>query len=130
MPSGLACGTGSETRMHDLRQRIWELDEILTSSKWPPISPWWKAVIDTVYETEAREIVIQGGRRGGKSSTIAGRVAVAETLFGDHLVPPGDTGYFAIVSAERDQAKERLQTIRDVLEVLEIDYHYTQQMIT
>src|SRR5690606_30635590 len=65
-----------------------------------------------------------------KSSTIAGRVAVAETLFGEHIVPPGDTGYFAIVSAERDQAKERLQTIRDVLEVLEIDYHYTQQMIT
>ena len=116
--------------MHDLRQRIWELDEILTAAKWPPISPWWKAVIDTVYETNVREVVIQGGRRGGKSSTIAGRVAVAETLFGEHIVPPGDTGYFAIVSAERDQAKERLQTIRDVLEVLEIDYHYTQQMIT
>jgi hypothetical protein len=41
-------------------------------------------------------------------------------MFGEHDVPPGDTGVFAIISAERPQAKERVVTIKAICDVLGI----------
>jgi hypothetical protein len=60
------------------------------------------------------------GRQGGKSTTVA-RVAVFECLFGEHSIPPGTTGVYAVVSAERWQAKERVVTIKQICDVLGVD---------
>jgi len=46
---------------------------------------------------------------------------VYECLFGEHDIPPGDTGVYAIISAERPQAKERLKTIGKICDVLGVD---------
>jgi hypothetical protein len=89
----------------------------LISKGWHDLSPWWRKTIGRAYLSGARNAVIRGGRRGGKSTSVC-RIAVHEVLNVPHIVPPGDIGYFAIISAERDQAKERLRTIAKILETL------------
>lgn len=73
--------------------------------------------------------MIRGGRRGGKSSTVC-RIAVAEILNEKHNVPPGDIGIFAIISATKEQAKERLKTCGQILSALGIAHHQTAESIT
>jgi hypothetical protein len=108
-----------------------ELDAIndkLVSKGWPDTAPWWRKTIARSYLAGVRNIVIRGGRRGGKSTTVC-RVAVYDTLYGNHDVPPGDVGYFAIISAEKGQAKERLLTIKKILETLGVDHKATAEQI-
>jgi hypothetical protein len=67
-----------------------------------------------------RFCVGMGGRRLGKSSVIAGKIAVAEmttVVNGEpfHTVPPGDVGWFGMISAEKGQAKDRVATTRKAL---------------
>jgi hypothetical protein len=57
------------------------------------------------------------------------RIAVAEALYGDHYVAPGDTGVFAIISAERPQAVERLSTIKAILAVLGVECKALQERV-
>jgi hypothetical protein len=47
---------------------------------------------------------------------------VNETLFGDHDVPPGDVGVFAFISIKKTEAHERLRTIKEILDVLGVQY--------
>jgi hypothetical protein len=65
--------------------------------------------------------VLRVGRRGGKSSTMC-RVAVVETLFGAHVVPPGDIGTYLIIAQNTTQAAERLNTIRKILVVMGVEH--------
>jgi hypothetical protein len=92
-------------------------DDVLVKAGWPPISPWWWNVLERFYESGRRQLVLRVGRRGGKSSTLC-RVAVAEVLHGGHAIPPGDAGMFAFVSVKRTEARERLRTIRAILDAL------------
>lgn len=92
-----------------------EIDDALIAKGWPPVSPYWWGVLEEVYASMIRNIVACIGRRGGKSSTICGRVAPYELLSDRHVVPPGDIGYFAILSADKDQAQERLDTCSKAL---------------
>src|SRR5688572_33212026 len=96
-----------------LPEHIDRVNRVLVAAKWPDISPWWRRRIAWAYEHGAFELIFRVGRRGGKSSTMC-RIAVAEALYGDHYVAPGDTGVFAIISAERPQAVERLSTIKPI----------------
>jgi hypothetical protein len=108
--------------------KLREIDDALAEKGWPRISPWWWDTIEAFYESGVLGGVITGGRRGGKSSTLCGKVAVAElitTVTNDkgeerplHDVPPGDVGYFAMVSAEKPQAKARLATCKKALVAL------------
>lgn len=110
-----------------------EIDRVLVDQKWPPISDWWWNVIRRVDEARAlgiRNYVLRGGRRGGKSSTIVGRIAIREVLSKAHCVPPGDTGYFAIISADKDQAQERIETCHAALKGLGIAHRKTANEIT
>ncbi len=110
-----------------------EIEKVLVDARWPAISPWWWDVIRSVDDARARGIRnygVRGGRRGGKSSTIAGRIAIREVLSKLHTVPPGDTGYFAIISADKDQAQERLDTCHAALKALGIGHRKTANEIT
>jgi hypothetical protein len=105
----------------DLFQKLMEVDELLVRKQFPPISKFWKDALERFYATGRRRLVLRVGRRGGKSSTLA-RVAVIETLYGDHQVPPGDVGVFAFVSVTRREARQRLSTIAEILDVLKVSY--------
>lgn len=116
-----------------IRAKAWtlkQIDDALVASGWPPVSPRWWEVLDKVYSSRQRNVVGRWGRRGGKSSTIAGRVALFEILSGRHEVPPGDVGYFAILSADKDQAKERLDTCAKALTAIGIVHRKTATEIT
>lgn len=80
------------------------------------LSPWWRKQVSRMYfarklnpTIQRNEVVVRGGRRSGKSITIC-LVSLYETLYGDH-VPTLDTSVFTFLSAERPQAKERINTI-------------------
>lgn len=113
---------------------IREMDARLVGKGWVPISAWWWNVIDEVLAERSASsslvtATIRGGRRGGKSTTTC-RVAVHQTVFVEHNVPPGDVGWFAIISAEKDQAKARLRTIGEILAALDIAHKETAEQIT
>lgn len=93
------------------------VDRKLVSAGFPPMSPWWKKTLKEFYTSGKRRLVMRVGRRGGKSSTLC-RVAVVETLFGEHDIPPGDVGVFAFISIRKTEAHERLRTIKEILDVL------------
>jgi hypothetical protein len=113
----------------EAKMNLRDIDEILAGRGWNPISDWWWRVFDSIEENPRRNVVIRGGRRGGKSTTWC-RWAVAEALSGKHEVPPDDVGYMAIVSADKGQAKARLKTIAKILEALDIDHRSTAEEIT
>ncbi len=95
---------------------------------WPPMSQWWRKTIGRAYFFNKPEIVARVGRRGGKSTSLC-RVAVYEAVYAKHRDSASERGYFAIISAERGQAQERLLTCARILEVLGIDHKPTKDMI-
>ena len=109
---------------HPLIKRLDELDERLEIRGFPRISEWWRDGLARFYETGRRQFVLRVGRRGGKSSTLC-RVGVAEALFGDHSIPPGDTGVVAIIAQKREEAIERLETIDAILTALDVKHKYS-----
>jgi hypothetical protein len=97
------------------------MEDALTSAGFPAMSPWWRAEVTRFYATARRQLVLRVGRRGGKSSTLC-RIAVLEALFGEHTIPPGDVGVAAFVSISRDEAGQRLRTIKAILDALHVRY--------
>lgn len=102
-------------------QHIDSLESALGAKAFPSMSPWWRTTLERFYTTDKRQLVLRVGRRGGKSSTLC-RIAVLEALFGEHDVPPGDIGVVAIVSVSRDEASQRLRTIKAILDALRVPY--------
>lgn len=97
------------------------LERALTAKHFPAMSPWWRATLSDFYQGNRRQLVLRVGRRGGKSSTLC-RIAVLEALFGAHVIPPGDIGVVAIISTTRDEAAQRLRTVKAILDALSIKY--------
>lgn len=97
--------------------RFRALDKALQKKGFPATSPWWHETIRKFYESDKRQLVIRAGRRAGKSSTLS-RLGVCEALFGEHKIPPGDTGVVAIVSTRREEAAERITTVKAILDAL------------
>jgi hypothetical protein len=97
------------------------LESALTAEGFPPMSAWWESTLQRFYNSGRRQLVLRVGRRGGKSSTLC-RVAVLEALYGAHTIPPGDVGVVAIVSVRREEAAERLRTVRAILDALGVTY--------
>jgi hypothetical protein len=96
-------------------------DEVLSNRHFPPLSPWWKKTLKSFYENPRQRLVVRVGRRGGKSSTLC-RVIVAELMYGDHHVTPGDVGVFACISVKKAEARERLHTIKSILTALKVGH--------
>ncbi|HEY1696168.1 MAG TPA: hypothetical protein VGG39_28570 [Polyangiaceae bacterium] len=107
--------------MNPILTQLPALDRALVSVGFPAMTDWWRETMAGFYATARRQLVLRCGRRAGKSSTLC-RVAVAEALFGDHAIPPGDVGVVAFVSVRREEASERLRTIKAILDVLGVRY--------
>ena len=97
------------------------LDRALVARSFPALSPWWRETIASFYGSTKRQLVLRVGRRGGKSTSLS-RVAVIEGLYGQHEIPPGDVGVVAFLSTTRDEAAQRLRTIRAILDALSVKY--------
>lgn len=107
--------------VHPVLAHLDELERRLAIERFPPMSPWWRATLERFYRSLCRQLVDRVGRRGGKSSTLC-RIAVLEALYGEHPIPRGDVGVVAMVSVSRDEAGQRLRTIRSILDVLGVKY--------
>ena len=97
------------------------LEQALVAAGFPAMSPWWRSTLERFYRSGRRQCVLRCGRRGGKSSTLC-RVAVLEALFGEHTIPPGDTGIVGIVSVSRDEGNGRVRSIKAILDALGVAY--------
>lgn len=97
------------------------LDRLLQTKGFPATSPWWHETIDRWYRSGKRQLTVRAGRRAGKSSTLS-RLGVVEALYGEHKIPPGDTGVVAIISTRREEAAERIATVKAILDALGVAY--------
>lgn len=95
------------------------LDRVLASKGWHSTSPWWREQVRRYFERWCRQVVLRVGRRGGKSSTLC-RIAIVEGLYGGHSIHPGDVGVVAFISVKREEAAERMGTIKKMLATLGI----------
>jgi hypothetical protein len=101
--------------------RFEAIDRLLQSKGFPATSPWWHATIRRLYESGRRQGVFRCGRRAGKSSTLC-RLAVVEGVYGLHAIPPGDIGVVAFISTTRDEANQRLRTVKAILDALGVKH--------
>jgi hypothetical protein len=97
------------------------LDAALVAKGFPATSPWWRAEVRRYFEHGGRQAVFRVGRRGGKSSTLC-RIAAVEAWYGAHNVPPGDIGIVAFISVSRDEANQRLRTIKAIHDACGVEY--------
>lgn len=101
--------------------RFGALSRVLATQGFPETSPWWLGTVRDFYATGKRQLVVRKGRRAGGSSTLC-RLAVIEGVYGKHAVPPGDVGVVSFISTTRDEASQRIRTIRAILDVLGVAY--------
>jgi hypothetical protein len=97
------------------------LDRPLVAKGFPALSPFWRATFKRFLDSTRRQLVLRCGRRGGKSSSLC-RLAVAVALYGEHKIPPGDVGVIAFISTSRDEANQRLRTIKAILDAIGVKY--------
>lgn len=115
-------------RRTEFVKQLLMLDDKLVRKGFPPMAPWWKEQLMAFYSRDLLTIVLRVGRRGGKSSTLC-RVAAAEGLYGEHVVPPGDVGVVPFVSVDKREARMRLRTIKAILDALKVPYRATREEI-
>lgn len=107
--------------MSTLADQLLALDSELVRAGFPPLSPWWRSTLVRFLRSGRRRLVLRVGRRGGKSSSVS-RLVVLLALFGEWKIPPGDVGVVAFVSVSRDEASQRLRTIRSILNALKVGH--------
>ena len=107
--------------MNRTYESLIKIDGVLVKKGFVGLSPWWRDTLRTFYEGGKRQCVLRVGRRGGKSSTLC-RVAIAEALGGEHVVPKGEVAFVAIVSVSRDEASQRLRMIKSFLDALGLEW--------
>jgi hypothetical protein len=95
-----------------------ELDRDLARARHLPLTPWWREQLSRWYEHHTAKTLVARVGRGGTKSTTATKVALNETLFGDWLVPPGETHWFVLVSVSKDEAAARLLLLESYLRAL------------
>ena len=109
------------THAAEVLRRFEAVDRFLQTKGFPATSPWWHGTIRHFYGSGRRQAVLRCGRRAGKSSTLC-RLAVVEGLYGEHAIPPGDVGVVAFISTTRDEASQRLRTVKAILDALGVKY--------
>jgi len=111
-----------KAKADEILQKLLQVDKVLASKKFPPITRWWKRALTKFYRSGKKQFVIRAGRRAGKSSTLC-TLAIVEALFGKHNVAPGDLAVVAIISVSRDEANQRLRNIKARLDALAVKWH-------
>jgi hypothetical protein len=106
---------------HEIIQRLRGLDVLLVAKGFPAITPWWFNTLSRFYDSGKMTLALRVGRRGGKSSTLS-RVAVVESLYGKHVIAPGDVGVVPIVSVNRQEAAERIRLIKTILDTIKVKW--------
>lgn len=101
----------------DLFAALMRQDEVLVQKGWPPMTGWWKAMLEAFYASGKRRLVARVGRKGTKSATMC-RVAVNEALRGAHVLRPGDIGLVPFLSENAPEARARLFTVQAILRAL------------
>jgi len=109
-------------------EQLLHQDEQLVRAGFPALSPWWREQIGALYAGGKTRLVARVGRRGGKSSS-ACRFAVAEALYGQHSITPGDIGIYAFFSVKKSDAQERIRTIGAILAALKVPYESSSTQI-
>ncbi len=109
-------------KKHASLDRLDALERALVAKGWRALSSWWRATLQLFVRSRRRQLVARVGRRGGKSSTLC-MFAVAFALSYDvSQIPKGDIGVVAFISTTRDEANQRLRTIKQILDALGIAY--------
>jgi hypothetical protein len=98
------------------------LERALQANGFHPSSEWWHKTVERFSTQRRRQLVARVGRRGGKSSTLC-RYAVAFALaYPLAKIPKGDVGVVAFISTRKDEAAQRLKTIKAILDALKVKY--------
>lgn len=113
---------------HPIISNLHRLEKKLKSAGFPAMSECFVKTFTDFYQSGKKQLVLCIGRRGGKTTSVC-RVAVLEALFGDHKIPPGDTGVIAIVSVNRAEAQQKLRTIAAILNTLAVPFDQKQDSI-
>jgi hypothetical protein len=106
-----------------LERRIDVVEQKVTKKGFPSLSQFWRDTFQRFVRSGRRQLVIRAGRRAGKSSSLC-RFAVAYALWFATLgrIPPGDIGWVVFVSLSREEAGQRLYTIKTLLSALGITH--------
>lgn len=86
-----------------------------------PVSPFWRDTVTAIFAAQPLFVTGRVGRRGGKSSTWC-RLAVSECTAGTWHIPPDDVPSFLIMSADREQAADRIRTCAAIAEALGVEH--------
>lgn len=105
----------------DLLGKLDALERKLAGKGFPAMSPFWRTLFARFATSGKRRLVVRGGRRSGKSTSVI-RWLVLEALYGEHVIPPGDVGIIGIVSVSRSEAASRLRLVRAILSALGVKF--------
>jgi len=98
-----------------------EIEEALARHGVPKRSDWWRGEERRFYgHPSAREWLACVGRGGVKTGEIV-RTAIAESLFGEHFVPPGERHFFMIVSENVAEATKTADIVQQYLQFLGVE---------
>ena len=99
-------------------------EDALVALGWAPAGDFWRDVWRAALRGHVRTVVVRVGRRGGKSSRTC-RFAVSECTAGVHEIPAGDVPIYPMLSRDRQQAKDRVDTCVAICEALGIPHKAT-----
>ena len=104
---------------------LW-VESRLVALGWHATSPFWLGVVRKFLTSGKKRLVVQVGRRGGKSVTIC-RIVATIVLFGKYDIPQGDVGYFPILSVKLKDAKKKLAILAKIFRALEVEFKPTKE---
>jgi hypothetical protein len=106
-----------------------ELDATLAGLGFKPLTPWWDQQLEAFYlHPTARTLVAEVGRGGIKTGTGC-TVALAETLFGDFDIPPGERHFWIDLSENKDEAIKTQRLYEARLKALGVPFHRSGDVI-
>lgn len=105
-----------------------QLDKLLLAAGWHATGQFFASELLRLAQACVTAWVLVVGRRGGKSSFLC-RLGVAQACYGEWTVPPGDVGVVAVVSVSLAEAKQRLKTVKDILDAIGEPHTATSERI-
>lgn len=97
------------------------LDDKLAASGHHPLTAFWRAKAQQLYDSGRTALIGRVGRGGAKSHT-SSKLALNEVLFGEWRIPPGERHYWAFVSARKDEAEQRIVLLESFLRALGVPF--------